>query len=119
MCCICAPSQRRGSLWKLSHRPWDYWLVPQAVGQLDGAGAKSQAVTPFDDAPPEPLTRLGRSSNIILIEKVRDPATRLWYARKAMRSEKAITNFEHTLLPKLLSGELSVAGLESRLEAVS
>jgi hypothetical protein len=38
-------------------------------------------VTQFDDAPPEPLAQIGWSSNIILIEKVKDPAARLWYAR--------------------------------------
>lgn len=92
-------------------------IVPQPVGQLQKTKV-SQPVTRFEDAPPEPLSRLGWSSNIILIEKVKDPATRLWYARKAVehgwsravltvqiesrlheRSGKAITNFDRTLPP--------------------
>jgi predicted nuclease of restriction endonuclease-like (RecB) superfamily len=100
-------------------------ILQQPVAKLPGAIVQqpvgpivSQAVTPFEDAPPEPLTRLGWASNIILIEKVKDPATRLWYARKAVehgwsravltvqiesrlhaRSGRAITNFERTLPP--------------------
>ena len=78
----------------------------------------SQAVTQFDDAPPELLAQLSWSANLILLHKLKDPATRLWYARKAVehgwsravltvqiesrlheRSGKAITNFAHTLPP--------------------
>ena len=79
-------------------------IVPQAVAQLDG--------------PPEPVALLPWGSNILLIEKVKDPAARLWYARKTLehgwsravltvqiesrlheRSGKAITNFDLTLPP--------------------
>lgn len=100
-------------------------IFPQAVGKLaspnieQAAGAiVPQAVTLFEDGPPEPLGQLSWSSNIIIIEKVKDPAARLWYARKAVehgwsravltvqiesrlheRSGKAITNFERTLPP--------------------
>jgi predicted nuclease of restriction endonuclease-like (RecB) superfamily len=92
-------------------------IVPQAVGQLRKTRVP-QPVAQFADAPPEPLAQLGWSSNIILIEKVKDLAARLWYARKAVehgwsravltvqiesrlheRSGKAITNFERTLPP--------------------
>jgi predicted nuclease of restriction endonuclease-like (RecB) superfamily len=88
-------------------------IVQQPVGQI-----VAQPVTQFEDTPPEPLVQLSWSSNIILIEKVKDPATRLWYARKALehgwsravltvqiesrlheRSGKAITNFDRTLPP--------------------
>lgn len=87
-----------------------------------GKGATSeivaQPVRQMGDEPPEPLTSLSWSSNIILLEKLKDPAARLWYARKAVehgwsravltvqiesrlheRSGKAITNFERTLPP--------------------
>lgn len=100
-------------------------IVPQAVGQLlktkvqqPVAPIVSQPVIKFEDAPPEPLTSLSWSSNIILLEKLKDPAARLWYARKAVehgwsravltvqiesrlheRSGKAITNFDRTLPP--------------------
>lgn len=79
-------------------------LVSQPVIQLDG--------------PPEPLALLTWSSNLILLEKLKDPATRLWYARKTLehgwsravltvqiesrlheRSGKATTNFDRTLPP--------------------
>jgi predicted nuclease of restriction endonuclease-like (RecB) superfamily len=72
----------------------------------------------LEDSPPEPLTRLPWSANLILLHKLKDPATRLWYARQAVangwsrtvlalqiesrlhqRSGKAITNFAHTLPP--------------------
>jgi predicted nuclease of restriction endonuclease-like (RecB) superfamily len=63
-----------------------------------------------------PVTPVGH--NVLLIEKVKDPAERIWYARKAIehgwsrsildhqidsglhrRQGKAITNFERTLPP--------------------
>lgn len=98
---------------------------PQAVGQLAKAKMQqpvasivSQPVRQFEDEPPEPLTRLSWSANLILLHKLKDPAARLWYARKAVehgwsravltvqiesrlheRSGKAITNFERTLPP--------------------
>lgn len=78
----------------------------------------SQPVTQFESGPPEPLTLLSWSANLILLHKLKDSATRLWYARKAVehgwsravltvqiesrlheRSGKAITNFERTLPP--------------------
>jgi predicted nuclease of restriction endonuclease-like (RecB) superfamily len=100
-------------------------IVPQAVGKLPVAIVQQPAglivpqdVTQFEDGPPEPLAQLGWASNIIIIEKVKDPAARLWYARKAVehgwsravltvqiesrlheRSGKAITNFARTLPP--------------------
>jgi predicted nuclease of restriction endonuclease-like (RecB) superfamily len=79
-------------------------IVPQVVAQLD--------------RPPEPLSLLPWGTNILLIEKVKDPATRLWYARKAVehgwsrtvltvqiesrlhaRSGRAMNNFARTLPP--------------------
>lgn len=79
-------------------------IVAQAVGQLD--------------EPPDPLGFLSWSANLILLEKLKDPATRFWYARKTLengwsravltvqiesrlheRSGKAITNFALTLPP--------------------
>lgn len=100
-------------------------IVPQAVTQMAKAKVQqpvasivSQPVRQFEDEPPEPLTRLSWSANLILLHKLKDPAARLWYARKAVehgwsravltvqiesrlheRSGKAITNFERTLPP--------------------
>jgi len=82
-------------------------IVQQPVGQLPAA-----------DEPPAPLALLSWSANLILLEKLKEPAARLWYARQAwahgwsrtmlavqiesrlhLRSGKAITNFERTLPP--------------------
>ena len=82
----------------------DHPIVARAVGQLDEL--------------PKPLANLPWSANIILLEKLKDPAVRLWYARKTLehgwsravltvqietklheRSGKAITNFDRTLPP--------------------
>jgi predicted nuclease of restriction endonuclease-like (RecB) superfamily len=91
--------------------------VQPPVAQLPAAICL-QPVSKLDDAPPEPLARLSWSANLVLIHKLQDPATRLWYARKAVehgwsravltvqiesrlhkRSGKAITNFDRTLPP--------------------
>ncbi|MDZ4401879.1 PDDEXK nuclease domain-containing protein [Prosthecobacter sp.] len=99
-------------------------IVSQAVTQLRKAKVQqpvaelvSRPVTQLDD-PPEPLSLLPWSTNLILLHKLKDPATRLWYARKTLengwsravltvqiesrlheRSGKAITNFALTLPP--------------------
>lgn len=110
---------------KLEQGPSRGEIFPQVVGKL-GKAKVQQAVAPIvsppvrqlEDTPPEPLALLPWGSNIILIEKVKDPATRLWYARKTLengwsravltvqiesrlheRSGKAFTNFERTLPP--------------------
>ncbi len=81
-------------------------IVPQAVGQL-GQGPV-----------PSPMSDIPWGHNIILIEKLKDPAERLWYAHKAIeygwsraildhqiasglyhRQGKALTNFGRTLPP--------------------
>ncbi len=83
-------------------------IVQQPVGQL----------SPTPDEPPSPLPLLSWSANLILLEKLKEPAIRLWYARQAwaygwsrtvltvqiesrlhLRTGKAITNFERTLPP--------------------
>ena len=52
----------------------------QPVAQLTGQ-IVSQAVTQFEDDPPTPLALLSWSANLLLLHKLKDPATRLWYAR--------------------------------------
>jgi predicted nuclease of restriction endonuclease-like (RecB) superfamily len=68
--------------------------------------------------PPEPMASLPWFHNVLLIEKLKDPAERLWYAHKALehgwtraildhqvdsglyrRQGKAVTNFTRTLPP--------------------
>jgi predicted nuclease of restriction endonuclease-like (RecB) superfamily len=79
-------------------------IVPQAVGQMAAGG------------PPEALAAIPWGHNVVLVEQVKEPAARLWYARKAVesgwsrsvlvhwvesdlygRQGKAQTNFERTL----------------------
>lgn len=100
-------------------------IVPQAVTPLRKAKVQQpvapiglQPVSKLEDGPPEPLALLPWSTNLILLHKLKDPATRLWYARKTLehgwsravltvqiesrlheRSGKAITNFDRTLPP--------------------
>ncbi|MEN9576350.1 MAG: hypothetical protein RL514_4205 [Verrucomicrobiota bacterium] len=92
--------------------------LPKVKGRQPVAPIVQQLVGQFEDSPPDPLALLPWGTNILLLEKVKDPATRLWYARKAVengwsrtvlavqiesrlhqRSGKAITNFERTLPP--------------------
>ncbi len=79
-------------------------IVPRPVGQLAGA------------IRPLPVAELPWSHNVILIEKIAEPAERLWYAAQAIQSGwsrdvlelqietglhhrqgRAVTNFSHTL----------------------
>jgi predicted nuclease of restriction endonuclease-like (RecB) superfamily len=99
-------------------------LVSQPVTQLRKSRAPkpvaeiiSQTVTQLD-FPPEPLSLLPWGTNLVLLQKLKDSSTRLWYARKTLehgwsravltvqiemklheRSGKAITNFDLTLPP--------------------
>lgn len=99
-------------------------IVARPVRQLPERGVEAvatpivaQAVRQLGEVP-EALAKLSWSANIILLERLKDPATRLWYARQAVangwsrtvlavqiesrlhqRSGKAITNFAHTLPP--------------------
>ena len=99
-------------------------ILPQPVGELakrtdqrKTTTATPQPMRQLDDLF-EPLTKLSWSANILLLERVKDLATRLWYARQAVangwsravltvqiesrlhqRSGRAITNFAHTLPP--------------------
>ncbi len=78
-------------------------FVPQAVGQL---------------SPPKPILEIPWGHNVLLLEKLKDPRHRIWYARKTVehgwsramllhhiesklhaREGKAITNFRQTLPP--------------------
>lgn len=71
---------------------------------------------PVTELPPPEILALPWSHNLILIQKIKDPATRLWYAARVLengwsrsiltariesashkRHGKAITNFKHTL----------------------
>ena len=100
-------------------------IVSQSVTQLRKAKVQQpvapivvQPVSRLEDSPPEPLALLPWGTNLVLLHKLKDPATRLWYARKTLehgwsravltvqiesrlheRSGKAITNSDRTLPP--------------------
>jgi hypothetical protein len=91
-------------------------IVPQAVGQPDPGSV------------PPPLADIPWGHNVLLIEKLKDPAERLWYAHKTLehgwsraildhqidgrlyrRQGKAVINFERTL--PLPQSDLAQQGL--------
>jgi predicted nuclease of restriction endonuclease-like (RecB) superfamily len=94
-------------------------IVPQPVGQLKlMSNPKFVQQDVERSSPPEPMASLPWGHNVTLIESLSDPATRLWYARKALengwsrsmlahwiasdlhaREGKAVTNFKATLPP--------------------
>ncbi|MDD4934074.1 MAG: PDDEXK nuclease domain-containing protein, partial [Methylacidiphilaceae bacterium] len=93
-------------------------ILPQPAAELP-VDFLPQAAAELGDGPlPEVLLQIPWFHNVILIEKVKDPAERLWYARQAVangwsrnilvmqietdlyhRQGKAVTNFERTLPP--------------------
>jgi predicted nuclease of restriction endonuclease-like (RecB) superfamily len=94
-------------------------IVPQPVGQTSRRKKVPQAVGQTTEAaPPEPMANLPWGHNVLLIERVKDHAERLWYAAKALehgwsravltmqidaglfgRQGKAVTNFSTRLPP--------------------
>lgn len=90
----------------------------KAVEAQSSASIVLQPVRQLADAPPEPLSLLPWSTNLVLLHKLDDPAVRLWYAHKTLehgwsrtvltvqiesrlhaRSGKALNNFARTLPP--------------------
>ena len=65
-------------------------------------------------APGEPAAERDSFSEVVLVGRLREATRRL---NPAIPS-RTLATLRDTLLPKLLSGELSVAGIESKLEAV-
>jgi len=66
-------------------------------------------------APGEPAAERQSFGEVVLVGRLRAAIRRL---NPAIPS-RTLATLRDTLLPKLLSGELSVAGIESRLEAVT
>ena len=66
-------------------------------------------------APGEPAAERDAFSEVVLVGRLREAIRRL---NPAIPS-RTLATLRDTLLPKLLSGELSVAGIESKLEAVT
>jgi type I restriction enzyme R subunit len=66
-------------------------------------------------APGEPAAERDAFSEVVLVGRLREAIRRL---NPAIPS-RTLAILRDTLLPKLLSGELSVAGIESKLEAVT
>jgi predicted nuclease of restriction endonuclease-like (RecB) superfamily len=97
-------------------------ILPQPVAELESPGSASAPteILPQAVAEPPPLevAAISWAHNVILLEKLSDTATRLWYARQAAqhgwsrnvlaiqidsalheRQGKAVTNFAQTLPP--------------------
>ena len=66
-------------------------------------------------APGEPAAERDSFSEVVLVGRLREAIRPL---NPAIPS-RTLATLRDTLLPKLLSGELSVAGIESKLEAVT
>jgi predicted nuclease of restriction endonuclease-like (RecB) superfamily len=98
---------------------WHEWseISGQPVPKLEGETILQQAVgESADDLPPAPLTDIPWGHNILLLQKLKDPAERLWYAHQTVangwsrstlqqwiesglysRQGGAVTNFAATL----------------------
>jgi predicted nuclease of restriction endonuclease-like (RecB) superfamily len=89
-------------------------IVPQAVGQKQASRKVAQPVGQL--GPPDSIANLPWGHNVLLVERVKDQAQRLWYTAKTLehgwsrailtlqiesdlyhRQGKAITNFAQTL----------------------
>ena len=104
---------------KMSAKPSRNPMVPQTVGQLPLPTKVQQPVAQLEfDVPPEPFALLPWGHNVLLLDRVKDPAARLWYARQTLahgwsrpvlevqidtklhkRAGKALNNFATTLPP--------------------
>jgi type I restriction enzyme R subunit len=67
-------------------------------------------------APGEPAAARDSLGEVVLVGRLREAIRRL---NPATSQSRTLATLRDTLLPKLLSGELSGASLESRLEAVT
>jgi predicted nuclease of restriction endonuclease-like (RecB) superfamily len=93
-------------------------IVQQAVAQLPGAKVQQPVGQLEFDLPPEPFAALPWGHNVLLLDRVKEPADRLWYARQALahgwsravlevqvetklhkRAGRALNNFAATLPP--------------------
>ena len=90
--------------------------VARPVRQSKRTKKVAQAVRQLGEGPPEPVGHIPWGHNVVLLQKVKDPAQRLWYAAKVLehgwsravltaqiesdlfgRQGKAVTNFAHRL----------------------
>ena len=60
-------------------------FIPQPVGQLPPPARVPRPVAQLEfDIPPEPFASLPRGHNRVLLDRVKDLADRLWYARQTL-----------------------------------
>jgi predicted nuclease of restriction endonuclease-like (RecB) superfamily len=55
-------------------------IIPQPVGQINGSSIPQAVGQIEQDGPPQPLMEIPWGQNVILIERIKDPFVRLWYA---------------------------------------
>ena len=104
---------------RLGVKPSRKPIVPQPVGQLPLPTKVQQPVAQLEfDVPPEPFALLPWGHNVVLLDRVKDPSARLWYARQTLahgwsrpvlevqietrlhkRAGQALNNFATTLPP--------------------
>ena len=94
-------------------------FVQQLVAQLPPAKVQQPVAQLEFDLPPEPFASIPWGHNVLLLDRVKDPAARLWYARQTLvhgwsrpvlevqietklhkRSGRALNNFAATLPPE-------------------
>lgn len=110
------------NIWRMRafYLAWTEGVLAQPVRESEDASKLAQPVRELDGVtlPPPEVTGIPWGHNVTLVEKVKDPTTRLWYARQTVehgwsravlehqiesglfkRQGKAITNFKATLPP--------------------
>lgn len=111
-------SQPVTELGSTAHHSSKTIILSQAVTESTATALKQNLAQAAQDLPPPEVLTIPWGHNILLIHKVKDRATRLWYARQAAqngwsrnilalqidsalheRQGKAVTNFAQTLPP--------------------
>jgi predicted nuclease of restriction endonuclease-like (RecB) superfamily len=108
-----------GNIWRMRafYLAWTEEVLAQAARENGKKAKLAQAARELDGPnPPEPVSDIPWFHNVVLVEKLKDPAVRLWYARQTVangwsramlthwvesdlhaRQGKAVTNFKAAL----------------------
>lgn len=108
-----------GNIWRMRafYLSWTEEFLAQGARETGKKAKLAQAARELDNPnPPEPVSDIPWFHNVVLVEKLKDPAVRLWYARQTVengwsramlthwiesglheRQGKAVTNFKAAL----------------------
>ncbi|MCL4692081.1 MAG: DUF1016 family protein [Candidatus Hydrogenedentes bacterium] len=108
-----------GNIWRMRafYLAWTEEFLVQAARETGKKAKLAQPARELDNPnPPEPVSEIPWFHNVVLVEKLKDPAARLWYARQTVangwsramlthwiesglhkRQGKAVTNFKAAL----------------------